>query len=109
DFRAAILNALVLIRFYAVIPLVVGLVLAAVLRRGQVRGMGFFRTVIFLPQVIALVVVAVAWRQIYAPGGLLHDALRAVGLDVLTRRWLGDPGTALAAARLIRPGGRRVG
>ena len=101
DFRAAILNALVLIMFYAVIPLVVGLVLAAVLRRGQVRGMGFFRTVIFLPQVIALVVVAVAWRQIYAPGGLLNDALRAVGLDVLTRGWLGDPGTALAAVGFI--------
>src|SRR5699024_4682576 len=75
DFRAAIGNALVLIVFYAVIPLVVGLVLAAILRRGQVRGMGFFRTVIFLPQVIALVVVAVAWRQIYSPNGMLNDVL----------------------------------
>ena len=79
-FRAAIGNALVLIVFYAVIPLVVGLVLAAILRRGQVRGMGFFRTVIFLPQVIALVVVAVAWRQIYSPVGPLNQVLEAVGL-----------------------------
>ncbi|MGO2558550.1 carbohydrate ABC transporter permease [Brachybacterium sp.] len=101
DFRAAIGNALVLIVFYAVIPLVVGLVLAAVLRRGQVRGMGFFRTVIFLPQVIALVVVAVAWRQIYSPSGLLNEGLRLVGLEVLTRGWLGDPGTALAAVGFI--------
>ncbi|MDN5820732.1 MAG: sugar ABC transporter permease [Brachybacterium sp.] len=101
DFRRAIVNALVLIVFYSVIPLVVGLVLAAILRRGQVRGMGFFRTVIFLPQVIALVVVAVAWRQIYSPYGLLNDVLRTVGLDVLTRGWLGDPGTALAAVGFI--------
>ena len=101
DFRAAIGNALVLIVFYAVIPLVVGLVLAAILRRGQVRGMGFFRTVIFLPQVIALVVVAVAWRQIYSPQGLLNDALRAIGLDVLTHGWLGDPGFALPAVGFI--------
>ena len=100
-FRAAIGNALVLIIFYAGLPLVVGLVLAAILRRGQVRGMGFFRTVIFLPQVVALVVVAVAWRQIYSPNGLLNDALRAVGLDALTRGWLGDPGTALAAVGFI--------
>ncbi|WP_414644467.1 carbohydrate ABC transporter permease [Brachybacterium sp.] len=100
-FLRAIGNALVLIVFYAVIPLVVGLVLAAILRRGQVRGMGFFRTVIFLPQVIALVVVAVAWRQIYSPYGLLNDALRAVGLDALARGWLGDPGTALAAVGFI--------
>lgn len=101
DFRAAIGNALILIVFYALIPLVVGLVLAAILRRGQVRGMGFFRTVIFLPQVIALVVVAVAWRQIYSPHGLLNDLLRGVGLDALTRGWLGDPGTALAAVGFI--------
>lgn len=101
DFRAAILNALVLIVFYAVIPLIVGLVLAAILRRGHVRGMGFFRTVVFLPQVIALVVVAVAWRQIYAPHGLLNTVLRAVGLDGLARGWLGDPGTALAAVGFI--------
>ncbi|WP_114853138.1 carbohydrate ABC transporter permease [Brachybacterium sp. YJGR34] len=101
DFRAAIGNALVLIAFYAVIPLAIGLVLAAILRRGQVRGMGFFRTVVFLPQVIALVVVAVAWRQIYAPTGLLNDLLRVVGLESLTRGWLGDPGTALAAVGFI--------
>ena len=101
DFRAAIGNALILIVFYAVIPLVVGLVLAAILRRGQVRGMGFFRTVIFLPQVIALVVVAVAWRQIYSPFGPLNGVLEAVGLDALTRGWLGDPATALAAVGFI--------
>jgi len=100
-FRAAIGNALVLIVFYAVLPLVVGLVLAAILRRGQVRGMGFFRTVIFLPQVIALVVVAVAWRQIYSPVGPLNQLLEAVGLGSLARGWLGDPSTALAAVGFI--------
>ncbi|MGP5717436.1 carbohydrate ABC transporter permease [Brachybacterium tyrofermentans] len=101
DFRAAIGNALVLILFYAALPLVIGLVLAAIFRRGQVRGMGFFRSVIFLPQVIALVVVAVAWRNIYAPSGPLNQALRAVGLDELARGWLGDPGAALPAVGFI--------
>lgn len=101
DFRAAIGNALVLIIFYALLPLAVGLVLAAILRRGQVRGMGFFRTVIFMPQVIALVVVAVAWRHIYTPDGPLNTVLRAVGLDSLARGWLGDPGAALPAVGFI--------
>src|SRR5699024_1484873 len=100
-FRAAMVNALVLIFFYAVLPTVIGLVLAAVLRRGQVRGMGFFRTVIFLPQVIALVVVAVAWRHIYSPSGPLNQLLAAVGLDELARGWLGDPGAALPAVGFI--------
>lgn len=100
-FRAAIGNALVLIVFYAVLPLVIGLVLAAILRRGQVRGMGIYRTLIFLPQVIALVVVAVAWRHLYAPDGPINQVLRAVGLDSLARGWLGDPGAALPAVGFI--------
>lgn len=100
-FLAAIGHALILIAFYALLPLVIGLVLAAILRRGQVRGMGFFRTVIFLPQVIALAVIAVAWKQIYAPAGPLNQGLRALGLDGWARGWLGEPGSALPAVGFI--------
>ena len=99
--RAAFGHALVLIFFFAVLPLALGLVLAALLTRGQVRGLGFFRTVVFLPQVIAMVVVAVAWRQIYAPDGLLNSLLRAVGLGGWTRTWLGDFILTLPAVGLI--------
>lgn len=101
DLRAAFGHALVLIVFFAVIPLGIGLVLAAVLNRAQVRGLGLFRTVVFLPQVIAMVVVAVAWRQIYAPDGTLNVALRAVGLDALTRSWLGDYTWTLPAVGVV--------
>ncbi|SDN29309.1 carbohydrate ABC transporter permease [Actinomyces ruminicola] len=97
----AFLHALILIIFYAVIPLAVGLVLATLLTRTQVRGLGFFRTVVFLPQVIAMVVLAIAWRRIYAPDGLLNSLLRGIGLDALTRTWLGDFSTALIAVGLI--------
>lgn len=100
-FLAAILHALILIIFYSVLPLVVGLVLAAVLRRGRVRGLGFFRVVIFMPQVIALVVVAVAWYQIYSPRGLLNAVLELVGLGEFARGWLGDPTFALPAVGMV--------
>ena len=99
--RAAFAHALVLIVFYAVIPLVIGLVLAATLHRGNVRGLSFFRTVVFLPQVVAMVVVAVAWRQIYAPNGYLNQGLEALGLGALTRPWLGDYTFALPAVGFI--------
>ena len=99
--RAAFGHALVLIVFYSIIPLAIGLVLAATLHRGNVRGLSFFRTVVFLPQVVAMVVVAVAWRQIYAPNGLLNSGLRAVGLDALARPWLGDYTFALPAVGFI--------
>lgn len=97
----AFVHALVLIIFYAVIPLAIGLVLASLLARARVRGISFFRTVVFLPQVIAMVVLAVSWRRIYAPDGLLNSALRLIGLDALTRSWLGDFDTALIAVGLI--------
>ena len=49
------------------LPVAIGLLLAAALSRARVRGLAVFRTVLFLPQVIALVVVAVMWRMIYEP------------------------------------------
>lgn len=99
--RAAFGHAMVLVFFYAVLPTCIGLGLAAILTRAKTRGMGFFRTIIFLPQVIAMVVVAVTWRQIYAPDGLLNSLLRLAGLDGLTRVWLGDYTWTLPAVGLI--------
>ncbi len=99
--REAFWHALVLVFFYAVLPLVIGLLLAALLTRAQVRGLGFFRSVIFLPQVIAMVVVAVTWRQIYAPDGPLNGFLRLIGLGGLARPWLGDYTFTLPAVGLI--------
>ena len=99
--RASFGHALVLIVFYALIPLAIGLLVAAVLQRAKVRGLSLFRTVVFLPQVIAMVVVAVAWRQIYAGDGTLNTLLRALGLDALTRSWLGDYAFSLPAVGLI--------
>ncbi|UAL30170.1 sugar ABC transporter permease [Nocardioides rotundus] len=94
-------HALVLLFFFSVLPILFGLVLASITARADVRGAGFFRTVIFLPQVVAMVVVAIAWRQIYEPSGPLNDGLRALGLDGLTHAWLGEQATALAAVGLV--------
>ncbi|WP_434056273.1 carbohydrate ABC transporter permease [Georgenia wangjunii] len=99
--RDAFGHALVLIFFFSLLPLGIGLVLAALLTRARVRGLGFFRTVVFLPQVIAMVVVAVAWRQLYAPDGEINTLLRALGLDALTRTWLGDFTLTLPAVGVI--------
>lgn len=94
-------HAGILIVFYSVLPICLGLVVAAILNRAQVRGLGFFRTVIFLPQVIAMVVVAVAWTRLYSTDGTINTLLRAVGLDGVARAWLGDYTFALPAVGLI--------
>jgi raffinose/stachyose/melibiose transport system permease protein len=100
--RAAYGHALVLILFYAVIPVVLGLVLVAAISRARVRGQAAFRTVLFLPQVIPMVVVAVSWRMIYEPSnGSLNEFLHAVGLGSLERAWLGDFTLALPAVGVV--------
>jgi raffinose/stachyose/melibiose transport system permease protein len=100
--RSSFLHAGVLIFFYAVIPLVLALFLTAIISRGaNLRGMSLFRTLLFLPQVVASVVVATTWVAIYSPNGLINQLLRLVGLDSLTRAWLGDFDTALPAVGIV--------
>jgi len=100
--RSSFLHAGVLIFFYAVIPLVLALFLTAIISRGaNLRGMSVFRTLLFLPQVVASVVVATTWVAIYSPEGLINQLLRLVGLGSLTRAWLGDFDTALPAVGIV--------
>lgn len=100
--RHAFLHAAVLIVFYSLLPCAIGLLLAASLSRMRVRGLAAFRTVLFLPQVIPMVVVAVIWRWIYEPtSGPLNELLRGVGLDGLARPWLGDFDLALPSVGVV--------
>jgi raffinose/stachyose/melibiose transport system permease protein len=101
DIRASFVHSLELIVFYSILPVFLGLLLATLLAHGRVRGVTGFRAVLFLPQTVATVVVAIAWVWIYAPDGPLNEALRAVGLGGITRGWLGDFDFALPALGLV--------
>ena len=100
DLRSAFGHALILLIFYAVLPIAIGLLLAGVMARAQVRGLALFRTILFLPQVIAMVVVAVMWKMIYDPdNGVLNKFLGVFGIE--GKSWLGDFGLALPSVGLI--------
>jgi raffinose/stachyose/melibiose transport system permease protein len=88
--RSSFVHSAVLILFYAVLPVLLGLLLTAALTRNPVRGFRFYRTVLFLPQLIAGVVIAQAWTWIYDDRGPLNRFLEVVGLGSLVRPWLGD-------------------
>ena len=78
-------------------PMAFGLLLAPFLWR-RPRGFTFFRTVYFMPQVLSAVVIAIVWGWIYNPiFGILNKGLDSVGLDSLSRGWLGDSTFALYA------------
>ncbi|MFH9065013.1 carbohydrate ABC transporter permease [Streptomyces coeruleorubidus] len=100
--RAAAWHAGALIVFFSVLPIALGLVSAAlVARRSGRRGTSVIRTLLFLPQVVPLVAVAVIWRWVYAENGTLNQALRAIGLGRLTDSWLGSFTWALPAVGLV--------
>lgn len=102
QFLKALGNNFVFIIFYSLIPILIGLLLATLLGRKPIRGLTFFRTGLFLPQILSMVVVGVTWRWIFNPTfGLLNTGLRAVGLDSLTRPWLGDFQSALPSVGTV--------
>src|SRR4051812_46682731 len=98
--RSSFGHALILIVFYALLPLLIGLLLAGVMARARVRGLTLFRTILFLPQVIALVVVAVMWKMIYDPAnGPLNKLLGVFGIP--EQNWLGSFSLALPSVGVI--------
>jgi ABC-type sugar transport system permease subunit len=80
-----------------VAPIVIGMGLALLLWR-RPKGFTLFRTVYFMPQVLSTVVIGIVWNWIYNPiFGILNTGLDAVGLEGVSRGWLGDPDVALYA------------
>ncbi|WP_405502906.1 carbohydrate ABC transporter permease [Streptomyces niveus] len=97
----SLVNALALVVFFSFVPILTGLLTTALLSRYPRPGMSVYRLLFMLPQIVPLVAVGVTWRWLYGDDGLVNEALRAVGLDGITRAWLGDFGTALIAVGLV--------
>jgi len=54
-----------------------------------------FRIVYILPWLFTIAVIAVIWRLLLDPAGVLNYVLQTLGLVQQGVDWLGDPGTAL--------------
>ncbi|MDN4480552.1 carbohydrate ABC transporter permease [Demequina muriae] len=102
DLLGPIVNALQLIIYFSFVPVVFGVIAAAIIRKmGASRLAGISRTVLFLPQVIPLVAAGIMWTWLLATDGAVNQFMRVIGLDGLTRAWLGDFDTALPAVGVI--------
>ncbi len=88
----------ILILFMMLLPGIAGLLLATLFELGKPKFGKVFEVSCFAPQILSLVVVGVIWKWIYNPVfGILNHFLTILGLESLTRPWLGDASTALAA------------
>jgi len=97
-----IFNAFWLVVWFSIIPVGLGLIVASVIHRVATGRFGAVaRTVLFLPQVIALVAAGIIWGWLLALPGLINQILKAVGLGVITRAWLGDFHWALPSVGIV--------
>ena len=79
----------------------IGLFLAALLAR-HVRGSSIYRTIIFTPTILSVVIVGFVWKLILNPAwGISRSILTAVGLSSLDSPWLGLESSALTTLSLI--------
>lgn len=102
DMLRSILNALQLIVYFSFVPVLLGLLTAATIRKMATSRLALVsRTVIFLPQVIPLVAAGIMWTWLLSSDGLVNELLRAVGLGSFATAWLGDFSTALPAVGVI--------
>jgi raffinose/stachyose/melibiose transport system permease protein len=106
NFWASFAHIVALIVAMAIMPTIIGLVLAALLfdyvaRVVNGRVAGFFRAGYYLPQILPVVVAGIAWGWILHPDGALNAGLKAVGLGGLAHDWLGDPSTALSSVMVM--------
>ncbi len=95
-------NNLIFFAVHMAVQNPIGIALAGLLSLPQLRFRGFYRTVIFLPTMLSVVIVGFSWSLILSPlWGVAEGALKAVGLGSWFAPWLGLPSTALATLALI--------
>ena len=80
----------------------VGLLLAALLSRRRLFGRNGYRTVLFMPTMLSVVIVGFIWQLILSPlWGVAHHLMSIVGIEQLFKPWLGLETSALATLALI--------
>ena len=85
----------------AVPLMVVGSLLVAVVLHERVAGWKLYRSVLFLPYILAVPIIAVVMKKIFQFDGPANELLRALGLDFLALDWIGSSDVALWTVMLL--------
>ncbi len=106
QFWGSMIHTLLFIISMTIIPVLIGLVLAALLfdyirdQFGE-RLSSFFRAGFYLPQILPVTTAGVLWGWILNPVGVANIILKAIGLGALAQNWVGDATYALPAVSLM--------
>ncbi len=98
-FKDALKHSVLLLLCVPVL-LVISILLATLLYE-QLPAWKFFRTILFLPYILAIPVVGIVGSFMFQLHGPINQALEAVGLDRLAIDWLGQERYALMTVALV--------
>ncbi|MEZ5066408.1 MAG: sugar ABC transporter permease [bacterium] len=98
-FRQALANTLYFVLVGGPLSIAVSLAAAVLVEARLLRGKRWFRTAYFVPVVTTLVAVAIVWRYLYHPDGIINHLLRSIGASPVD--WLGNPRWAMPAIILL--------
>ena len=91
NFLQAMQNSILIIVLVTICTIVLAILFATLLQRGNFKGNNFFRIIFYIPNILSIVVIAAIFGAIYNPTtGLLNTFLRAIGLDALARNWMSE-------------------
>jgi len=97
------LNALWVTARYTlqVLPVTVAIALVlALLANRPFRGVGLFRSALYIPHIVSLTAVSMIWLWMYSQNGLFNELLELINLG--PQRWLNEPDTALNGVSVMR-------
>ena len=84
--------SLIATAFYALLTIPTGIILSlllAIVLNNKLKGVSFFRSAFFLPNVLDLLVVGIVWCLIFAPNyGLMDMILKSVGITYFSENGL---------------------
>jgi ABC-type sugar transport system permease subunit len=100
-FWIALKNTFVFMLATTVLQTVIPLLVAVLLNAGW-RAQIAFRTILFLPVIISLVITGLLWRMIFDGNfGVINNILGALNLDFLKHHWLAEPGTVMPSIIMV--------
>jgi raffinose/stachyose/melibiose transport system permease protein len=101
-FFGALSNNVVFFLIHMILQNGIGLMLAAILTTKVLRGRTLYRTAIFTPTVLSVVIIGFVWQLILSPlWGIAEGFLEAVGWGDAYLPWLGLNGPALIVVSLM--------
>ena len=98
-FHSSVLHTLQYSILTVPIAMVLGLAMAMLLNR-KIAGRPFFRTIFYMPNILSMVAISMAWLYLYdTNSGILNRILKEIGLSPV--QWLSSSGMAMISVAIM--------